>query len=202
MKHHSELINTIAAKIGARRYVEIGVCDKSHNFDKINIAQKVGVDPDPGVKTDMAVTSDTFFKAIMALEGRADLVLVDGLHHKDQVRRDILNAWTILNPGGAIVVHDANPPTERTTCVPRGAQREWCGDVYKVITHITWPAAESEFFTVNMDYGCTVIRKRKQGADLVIAEGEITWAEFDANRADLLKLVSTEEALKLIESWT
>ena len=63
MKHHSELLNYLAGKIKARRYLEIGVQNPKNNFDKINVPIKIGVDPLPvcdgaGLKN---TTSDQFF---------------------------------------------------------------------------------------------------------------------------------------------
>jgi predicted O-methyltransferase YrrM len=120
MKDHTELLNLIAKKINAKIYIEIGVFNPSHNFDHIEVEQKVGVDPDPKANATAIMTSDNFFNLFSKIGGKADLVWIDGLHYKDQVRKDITNAWNILNPGGVIALHDCNPPTEETTCIPRG----------------------------------------------------------------------------------
>jgi SAM-dependent methyltransferase len=174
MKDHTDLLNLIAKKINAKMYIEIGVFNPSHNFDKIEVENKIGVDPDPNAKAMFKMISDEFFsmyknlgiaivdgqKKYVIPEGepaiaraKADLVWIDGLHHADQVKKDIQNAWDILTPGGVIAVHDCNPHSEAITYVPRDS-REWTGDVYKTISNI-----KSEKFTIDFDYGCCVIRK-------------------------------------------
>jgi SAM-dependent methyltransferase len=196
MKDHTELLNLIAKKINAKIYIEIGVFNPSHNFDHIEVEQKVGVDPDPKANATAIMTSDNFFNLFSKIGGKADLVWIDGLHHKDQVRKDITNAWNILNPGGVIALHDCNPPTEETTCIPRGKQREWCGDVYKAILDL-----ETDHFTFDFDYGCCIIRKGEQPLEFS-GPWELPWTTFDRERGSLLNLVSVDEGLARIERWT
>jgi hypothetical protein len=78
-------------------------------------------------------TSDEFFaqndKRKKEKE-RFDLIFIDGLHHADQVEKDIVNAWYALNEGGVILLHDVHPPTEAHQVVPR-EQLSWTGDVWK-----------------------------------------------------------------------
>lgn len=195
MTHHSELLNFIARKIKAKYYLEIGVFNTAHNFDKIDVELKISVDPDPGAGAIFKKTSDDFFAHLP--DARFDLILVDGLHHADQAKKDILNAWKALNPGGAIVIHDSNPPTEITTCVPRGEQREWCGDVYKTICQLSY----SKAFTVDMDYGCCVIKKTTDNEYPIFSDRKFTWNEFDVDRDRLLNLKSVDESKKIINSW-
>jgi len=194
MNLHTDLINYIAKKIGAKSYLEIGVFNPDHNFNKVEIENKIGVDPDPNAKASLCISSDEYFKTFLKFPIKFDVVFIDGLHYKDQVRKDAENAWFMLNDGGVIIFHDCNPPTKQTTCIPRGAQREWCGDVYKTICKII-----SYKFTVDFDYGCTVLHKN--GEDLEFTEQDIEWEEFDAFRKEALNLVSIEEAKKIIDSW-
>lgn len=207
MQNHTELLNFIAAKIGAKSYLEIGVYNPDHNFNKIEVQNKISVDPDPTAGAIVIQTSDKFFELFPG--NRYDLVFIDGLHHADQAKRDLANAWDQLNEGGVIVMHDCNPPTEKTTCVPRGSQREWCGDVYKVAASIA-----SHKITVDFDYGCTVIRKAGLVPALEIndnlfdvLDGDVrnayksVWECFDENRKRLLNLVSVEEAKEIISAW-
>lgn len=194
MLNHTELINFIAERIKAKTYIEIGIFDPDHNFNKINVPLKLGIDPDPNVKSNVRLESDKFFEIFKGTNSKADLYFLDGLHHADQVKRDIENSWGCLNEGGVICIHDCNPPTEQTTCIPRGSQREWCGDVFKTVCQITSP----DFFTVDFDYGCAVIRKENK---LKFGNAEYTWRIFDTNRKELLSLVSVYEAIEIINSW-
>lgn len=188
MTHHTELLNYIAEKINAEHYLEVGVFNPDHNFNKINVRYKIGVDPDPKARATKRMTSDKFFSTNKT---KFDLIWLDGLHHKDQIKKDIINAFKCLNEGGIIAIHDSNPHSEALTCVPRGSQREWTGDVYRTICQIVSPK-----MTVDFDYGCCVLRKED---GLEWNDINVTWEEFDKNRNELLSLVSVEEALKLLD---
>lgn len=200
MQTHTDLLNVIAIKIKAQTYLEIGVYHPDHNFNKVSVLNKISVDPDPKAGALVHCTSDAFFKLFP--NSKFDLIFIDGLHHADQVKKDLLNAWEQLNEGGVIVMHDCNPPSELTTCVPRGSQREWCGDVYKTAGQI-----ESPKFTVDFDYGCTVLRKEPGTENPLIIgpewlpDGASVWEIFNANRKELLNLISTEEAKEIIAAW-
>lgn len=198
MTHHSELLNLIAKKINAQAYLEIGVQNPNNNFNKIQVEDKVGVDPDPKAKATYESESDFYFETLNKQEEGNDkvfdLVFIDGLHHADQVKKDIQNAWNCLMPGGVIVVHDCNPDSERLTHVPRD-NKIWNGNVYVTISQITSPY----FFTVDFDEGCCVIRKGRD--PLEFHEQEISWGTFDTGRRSLLNLKSVEESLKIIEAW-
>ena len=195
LRHHGELINLIAKKIRAQVYIEIGVFNPERNFTKINVENKIGVDPDPNSKATLCIDSDTFFRRMKQTGGKADLIWIDGLHHADQVKKDIENAWDMLNIGGVMAIHDSNPHSEGITHVPRDS-REWTGDVYKTISRIDSPY----YFTMDFDYGCCVIRKTKDS--LRFRENEVTWEAFDRDRRTLLNLVSVAEGVNIIESWT
>lgn len=199
MMLHTEVINYVAEKIGAKSYLEIGVFNRGHNFDRINIDDKIGIDP--AIENELNVfpmTSDEFFEQHHRDIARTefDIIFIDGLHHSEQVHKDIINAWQTLNEWGVIVLHDTNPPTEITTCIPRGSQREWCGDVYKAIYQIDSP----EKFTIQEDYGITILRKT-EGSELKLNDTEISWAEFESCRELCLNLMSWEEAKKIIYNW-
>lgn len=101
-------------------YLEIGVRDPNDNFNKINASIKFSVDP--GFENienpvDFKVTSDVFFNSIkngeiLESEIKFDLIFIDGLHHAEQVERDIENSLLYIKEDGFIVLHDCNPPTE------------------------------------------------------------------------------------------
>jgi len=202
MKHHSELINYLIGKFSLQSYLEIGTFNRSHNFDLINCPKKTCVDPDPKALADYQCTSDFFFETVNKLDpddgGRRQfgLVFIDGLHHSDQVRKDFENALECLMPGGFIVLHDCNPPTEATTCIPRGAQREWCGDVYKFACTLG-EYSGIDFRTVDFDYGCVVVWRDPSRAGNPVGQ-EITWDFFQQNKS-LLRLTSPKEFVDLCE---
>lgn len=192
MMKHTELINYVSEAIHAKVYLEIGVYNPEHNFDRICTPEKLSVDPDPSAKADFQMTSDMFFKTA-SRDPQFDLIFIDGLHHADQVRKDIINSWACLNEGGCIILHDTNPHSEHITCVPRGSQREWCGNVYQAVVQVA-----NKKYTLNDDYGVTIIRKN---GPLNLTDITLTWEEFDMFRDELLNLKNWDEMTKTIDSW-
>jgi len=123
----SDMINMIAKKINAKSYLEIGV-QTGKTFIAVAIEHKIGVDPDPRWKHQTyLMTSDQYFDQI---EGNFDIIFVDGLHHSEQVNKDIQNALKRLNIGGVILVDDVAPKKEsyQTRDI---TDIHWCGDVWR-----------------------------------------------------------------------
>jgi hypothetical protein len=153
----TEIINKFIQENGFKSYLEIGIGDGS-NFNAIECNEKVGVDPDP--KIDKAgvfkMTSDEWFTDSL----KFDLIFIDGLHHADQVERDIINSWNCLTPKGVILIHDIKPHNEEMTLVPRQT-KQWTGDVFK-----TWlgflqkyPKIKTDF--IDEEFGIGVIYKSR-----------------------------------------
>jgi hypothetical protein len=134
--NRTQLINSLIREHNYKTYIEIGLGD-SVNFNAINCDNKIGVDPK--INTD----SDTFFQEY---KGRADIIFIDGLHHSDQVERDILNSWRCLNRGGMMLIHDIKPHDYDMTIVPR-QQSVWTGDVFKA-----WYGFIQTYSRLNLGY--------------------------------------------------
>lgn len=199
MMKHTELINYVAGKIKAKSYLEIGVYNPAHNFDRIEIADKESIDPAPEAKATHFCDSDYFFETINDFNIEAgtsqkyyDIIFIDGLHEAPQFRKDLINSWDCLEDGGVIICHDTNPHSEQITHVPRD-QREWSGNVYQAICQV-----KNELFTLKDDYGVTVIRKT---GELILTDDVVNWEEFDLFRNDILNLKTWDEMVKIIDSW-
>lgn len=191
MNNHTDLINYIAKKIQAKSYLEIGT-NNCKNFNSIQVAHKVGVDPDKSSPCAIHKTSDEFFRKN---SDTFSIVFIDGMHECEQVKRDIKNAWASLTEKGCIVVHDCSPSQEVHTHVPRDS-KVWNGDVYKAICQLT-----GNSFTIDMDYGCCIIKKPgKIGFDEGLVPKD--WETFNRLRRGYLNIVSVEQGLKIIDSWT
>lgn len=106
MNHRKDLINYFAKKYNYQYYLEIGVAGLGKTFNHIQCMYKEGVDPN-GCTTH-TMTSDNFFSSIPE-DKKWDIIFIDGLHERNQVRRDIENALLHLTPNGTIVCHDVNP---------------------------------------------------------------------------------------------
>lgn len=186
------IINALVKSCNHKSYLEIGVAD-GFNFGDITCSNKVGVDPDSDVVCTHNMTSDAYFEAY---NDKFDMIFIDGLHHADQVLRDIENSLDRLNPGGTILLHDCHPPNEKSQIVPR-TELVWTGDVWKawVKTRIDRPNLSG--YIVNTDFGCGVIEwgDATKVDDLDI--GTLSWRK-DENRItkDLISIAGFHKRTK------
>lgn len=189
-----EALNRMAVALGARRYLEIGVQD-GVVFKAVQVPERVGVDPDPRSRATVHLTSDEYFARLDPSE-RFDLVFIDGLHHADQVRRDLHNALRHLMPGGVVMLHDCDPPDEqagrRVMC-----PGQWCGDVWRAWVDLRVELKDdATTFTVNADLGLGIVyphRPARVLAEDALHDGAMIWAHFQARRPYLLGLVSPSD---------
>ncbi|HLA53590.1 MAG TPA: class I SAM-dependent methyltransferase [Flavitalea sp.] len=189
MNNHTDLLNHLAAEIGAMSYLEIGVSNRQTNFDKINVRFKIGVDPNPAAQANYQGTSDEFFKINVL---KYDLIFIDGLHHADQVKRDFENSLAALQPGGRILIHDTNPESELLTHVPRDKAGRWLGDVYKFASTLR-EYAGIDFRTVDFDNGCTVVWRDPGFVGALSDSPVINWDSFQCNWKRWLRLIAPSE---------
>ena len=184
------ILNTLIEKFGYRSYLEIGQGPGRGNFDWVNCPIKIGVDPDVGVDATYQITSDEFFAQN---KDRFDLIFIDGLHHDDQVEKDILNALEILNGNGTIVVHDCNPTNEAMQIVPR-QQPNWTGNVWKAWVRLRATRPDLTMYVIDTNYGCGIIRRGNQ--QTIKIHGELTYRMLDNNRKEFLNLVDIDYFLE------
>ena len=192
-----DLIQYIITKYNFLTYLEIG-CDKDQSFSKINIKKKVGIDPYSGGT--FRGTSDFFFKNN---KDKFDIIFIDGLHHYDQVNKDIQNSLLILNDNGFILIHDCLPRTIARQAVPR-YRGSWNGDVWKSIVQLRTDL-ELDIFTCEIDFGVAVIRKKKNTNLLKLNYHnesnyfkKLKFSNYYHNHQELMNIVSYEKALKII----
>jgi hypothetical protein len=157
MKTRTEIINEIIANNQFKTYLEIGL-GNCKNFDAINCDKKIGVDPLVIREKCLHLTSDEFFEINLI---KFDLIFIDGLHHADQLEKDIFNAYNCLTPGGIILIHDVNPTTSQMQQIPRGDQVQWTGNVWRCAVgfKLKYPKIKSEF--IPEKYGLFVIYKNR-----------------------------------------
>jgi hypothetical protein len=153
-------------------YLEIG-CDKNLTFDSIFLKNKIGVDPVRGGTHRM--TSDNFFDENNTI---FDLIFIDGLHHYEQVKRDVINSLNKSKSNSWIVLHDVFPRNaveEHTPCITSGP---WTGDVWKIVFDLM-KINGIEFKIVLIDFGVLVIRKLQEKVDFNIAQNNQVDRNFD-----------------------
>ena len=174
-------------------YLEIGCYDNSC-FDSIPILNKIGVDPIIGGTHRM--TSDVFFSLNKNLT--FDIIFIDGLHHYDQVRRDVLNSLKCLKKNGFLIIHDMIPNNFAMENVPR-IQPIWTGDVWKV----GFELARTEginFFIILAETGIGVVQKTSENVILNDQEyflKDLRFVDF-INIDNPIKYISSEEAIDLL----
>lgn len=193
-----DIINKFIKENNLLNYLEIGVFD-GECIRQVIAPHKDGVDPGSEGKVapevNFKMTSDEFFELIKGKDIKYDIVFIDGLHHSEQVDKDITNSLENLTDEGIIVLHDCNPPTEGHAAVPR-QQGEWNGDVYKSILKIRYQNI-FDCFVIDADWGCGVIRKgsipENNISIIEYKKGISDWVYFHNNRKKLLNLITTDE---------
>lgn len=208
--HHTNLLNYLIERYNLKSYLEVGVQNPANNFHKINCDLKIGVDPCiekyHGFRWGSTNQfwalfpdeSDTWFKRNQEGSDTTmfDICFIDGLHHADQVQRDFENSLKCLNDGGFIVIHDTCPDEEIATCVPRGNQKKWFGDVYKFAMNL-YRYLNIQFFTLDIDCGCTVAWKINNHHNPP-ALAPVSWAHYLERRKALMQIILPSEIEKYL----
>lgn len=160
------------------------------------------------------------FPAILSQGRLYDVILVDPWHEYETSIRDLAFASAILAEGGTIVVHDCLPPSAKIAS-PQFCPGYWSGLTYKAFIDFVLSRRDLNYFTVNTDFGCGIIRKigtsTGNASDCSLASFEreklvdswhhfserqdfkLTYRFFWKNRKELLNLVSVN-AFKDLES--
>jgi hypothetical protein len=189
----TDIINSFISKYNYKTYLEIGVSDGS-NFKLVNIDFKESVDPAEDnteysiAKPTYRMTSDEFFEKYP--DKKYDIIFIDGLHHSEQVDKDIENSVKALNEGGVIVLHDCNPIEEIHQRVPRETPI-WNGDVWKSFVKFKENNLDWDCYTINTDWGCGVLKKRKSKN---LPQNMNYWW-LATNRIHALNLISVDDFL-------
>jgi hypothetical protein len=192
-KKRWDLINEIIKKKKFKDYLEIG-CDDNVLFDKINLPNKIGVDPREG--GNIKKTSDDFFKSNNKF---FDIIFIDGLHEFDQVNKDIENSVKFLNPNGFILLHDCLPNKMELQAVPR-YQLYWTGDVWKSIVKFRHNINLS-IKTILMDMGVAVIQKKTNPNPLNLKIDDfkkLKFKDFYNHHNEYMNEISYDDFLKSI----
>ena len=178
-----------------KNYLEIG-CDNDENFSKIQIENKIGVDPLKGGT--LRMTSDEFFKKNRQ---NFDIIFLDGLHTYEQTIKDIDNGLGFLNTSGVILVHDCLPKKIWNQIVPR-LYGHWNGDVWKAIVH-SRTYSHVDTYTCLADHGIGVIFKRKNRNRLIIDKTNfknLKFADYYKNHNQYMNIIRYEELEKVFKN--
>ena len=196
----TDIINLLIKKFDYQSYLEIGTQFPQNNFDKIIATHKVSIDPFPAGPVTFTMTSDDYFKMLddTKSDAKFDIVFIDGLHHDDQVLRDVDNSLRYLSDNGVIVCHDCLPTADwQTTREDNG--REWTGDVWKAIARMRVERIDLSIFVVDTDWGCGVIRPGTNVPYKPYTENYLTFNYYIYERNRLMNVISREHFLQVIQ---
>jgi hypothetical protein len=198
-----DLINYFIQKYKYQSYLEIGIL-KGLNFKKIEVPVKVGVDPciprnfnSPGAFNAAGVsltkifrmTSDEYFANY---KEKFELIFIDGLHHRKQVKKDIINSLSVLEDNGTIICHDMNPRRKALQVSPRRTKRGyWLGDCWKAWVDLRRERSDLEMVILKVETGCGIIRRGSQ--PLLTDKLKLNWKNLCKMRAKWLPTIHPNE---------
>ena len=193
-----DIINYLVDKNNYKSYLEIGVQDYTSNCEKINVEYKVAVDPAPKGKCDFVGTSDDYF-ASLSEDVKFDIIFIDGLHHSNQVIKDIENSIKHLNIEGTIVVHDCLPETFNNQ-LRDDHGGEWTGDVWKAMVYLKGRRDDLDIKVVDHDWGCGIIKRGTQTLIEKLELEDIHWSLFEEKRNEILSVITEQQFLKIYDN--
>jgi len=211
-----DIIHRLAERFGYRRYLEFATGTTGYLYNLIDrdrfeecrrLLYNAPADFADGCAVDYRTEGldiSDLLAAIARERGRFDIILVDPYHGYRESRRDLDAALALLEPGGALVVHDCLPPTEELAR-PDFQEGAWCGVTYKAYLDFVIAHPELPYVTVDTDYGCGVVRKvasllngRALSGDQFAAwrgfgdDYSAAWRYFTAHREALLNLIDVD----------
>jgi Methyltransferase domain len=220
-----DIVQHMAAARQYRRYLEISTTTTGFRFtaareagfeDCVRCVYKCSEEFSDGEPIHFRSADLDISACVSAIGARGssfDVVFVDPHHTYECSLRDLREAFALIADGGALVVHDCDPPTKRFAG-PDFVPGPWCGTTYKAFIDFVLGREDLEYCTVDTDFGCGVIIKRSSGprpralpaADdarpagrQLIANWRAVGNNFDAafdlfarERASLLQLVSVD----------
>ncbi len=189
-----DVINILIRKNNYKSYLEVGTQDPTSNFNKIEIQHKVSIDPFPRGEVTFVGTSDEYFESISE-DVKYDIIFIDGLHHNDQVLKDIENSLNHLSNSGIIVCHDCLPTTEHMQ-ERNDYGGVWLGDVWKAIAELRVERIDLDIKVIDTDLGCGLI---KTGTNVphMTNENYLTYSYYNLHKWQLMNIISVDDFLKL-----
>ena len=195
-KTRQQIVQNIIDLKRYENYLEIGTF-KNDLFSYIKCKNKFGVDPVSG--GNIRKTSDEFFETN---DKTFDIIFIDGLHHYNQVKKDIQNSISVLKDDGIILIHDCMPRNFYYQAIPR-CQLNWNGDTWKAFLEFR-SMEHLDAYCCYADEGIGVIFKRKNKNRLEINYkdfSKIDFNEFIDNYKIYLNLIEYDDLIKIIQNY-
>ncbi|MCD4535999.1 class I SAM-dependent methyltransferase [Nocardioides sp. cx-169] len=194
----SKVVQRLLSLFDEPSYLEVGV-SRGVTFHAVKARRKVAVDPvfDFDWQTEQEkrrdtttyhqVTSDEYFGSVIGEGERFDVIFLDGLHTFEQTLRDLLNALDHLSEGGIIVIDDVRPSSYHASLPDhlqsvrvrqwvKGDNKDWMGDVYRLLWFIDTFCQQLTYRTVSNNHGVAVVWRQRRSS--VVERSVRTTAEL------------------------
>lgn len=186
----ADIINELFIAGAGHRFAELGIDGPSPYFVAVMADSKVSV----SYRSETHSCSEENFLATDPPDGGYDVIFVDTWHEPKHCLDVIERCLPKLSAEGGIIVHDSNPPSEWHQRPDKDFEpgSEWNGQVWRAVVEFRIRHPQYEVFTVDTDWGCTVIRPSRRACHELDAAsvGRLDWAAFEGQRSRLLNLVS------------
>ena len=192
-----DVINLIAKKINAKKYLEIGIQNPNQNFNIINIGYKLGVDKAPvvGHHDVLEISSDQFFSDIKGTEIKYDIIFIDADVTWKQSTIDVNNALNHITENGFVILHNVHPPRQYIQLEPKLPDMgRWCGGSWKTFATLRMTRSDLWMATIPDGMGCGLIRKGKQELYPII---DLTWIMFKAYKKELMNIITPKQLCEI-----
>jgi SAM-dependent methyltransferase len=166
----AHICGLLSIRFGLMRYLEITTSTTGFRYAEarqlnfqpcMRLVYRATEPPPDGLPVDFTSVDDDIAVCLndTRLTGQPfDIIFVDPHHTYECSARDIQEAFRMVAPGGAVVVHDCLPPS-RAAANPSFIHGEWCGATYKAYIDFVLGNPDLDYFTIDADYGCGVILK-------------------------------------------
>ena len=170
----TEIINEYLDMLGNEFYLEIGTAN-GNNFVLVNAKHKVGCDVRARDLNGIIPMSSNDFFRFWPKTIKFDVIFIDGDHSYEQSLKDLIGAVQILNPDGAIVLHDCLPNKVEETGETKDDKSPWYGNVYKTLI---WARQRLHTVCHEDDCGCGVVVPDRPIEDFPVIPKDYTFDDY------------------------
>jgi hypothetical protein len=215
-----EIINALITKYKYKSYLEIctpttgrrfrRVCREKLETCHLLVYRNPESSDDDGMITFQS--RDEAIEHLIAPGSQYDLVFADSWHTYACTARDIALAFSLVKPGGILVVHDCAPQHKERSS-PEFRPDGWTGVSYCAYVDFLLANPGLAYYTVDTDFGCGVVRKDSRAPGwtpqyALTSTAAEQWRRersrnanmfdvFEKYKRELLNLISVEEFLAL-----
>ena len=186
----ADIINELLIAGAGRHFAELSMDGPSPYFGAVVADSKVSV----LCRSETDACSEEDFLAADPPDGGYDVILVEVRHEPKRCLDVIERCLPKLSADGVVVVHHSNPPSawHQRPAEEFEPGSEWSGQVWRAVVEFRSRHPQCEVFTVDTDWGCTVIRpsRRARHEPGALPVEALDCAAFERERNRLLNLVN------------